>query len=297
MRSGHRYLTDDDGHGASASAPGAVPWIFGKCAVEALEEILSVREKALDDFSRGAAPHGEQTGELERRFILVHLLHRYHVVAVARLIGGVDYMYGPASDPRTAPKPVPPSVQLRALDALCDILSPSVVGVPEHVLEILAPPSIRFTRGGGDLIGKTGPVFDPLAAAAVAATLVASQLFEPARLNRATVLAAIQGAPGPEAIVEAALLANCTGGEQRPGSDKFDAAIAHTVTTELIRSAVEVLRSGHLHAPTAAALRRGLTGCCPKIAPEIAAELTELLADPARAVPWPAPIVPDGVPI
>ena len=44
-------------------------------AMYALEAMLRVRRVALDGFSRGVLPPDRQTGELEERAVLLHLLH------------------------------------------------------------------------------------------------------------------------------------------------------------------------------------------------------------------------------
>src|SRR5690606_18847790 len=116
--SGHLFLSDDDGNDPGSSHPAASPWVFGEDCFTTMYTILAVRAKALADFSGGAVPPGSQTGELETRFALVHLLHRYQAAAVAKLVGGVGYAYGDAADPATSPVPVAPEPQRRALEVL-----------------------------------------------------------------------------------------------------------------------------------------------------------------------------------
>lgn len=287
------YLTDDDGHGAAASAPGAVPWIFGADAFAALDDVLAVRAVALDRFGPGAVPRGAQTGELESRFALVHLLHRYHLVAVARLLGGVDHGYGDAHDPHNFPVPVPAPVQRRALDAITGLLDPGVLEVPSRIVGVIAPPSIRFARSGADFGGSMGPVFDPLAAAGAAAALVSAQLFDPARLNRATMQHAQDPeCPRPEDYVTRAFAA-VSPGEGQEVSD----VVAEVARSVLVRSVITSLRSGALHAPCEAIIRRALVAVAEGLPVVERETILSLLSDSSRAFPWKEPVIPDGVPI
>ncbi len=111
--SGLSYLSDEDAQGPDAAHADAVTWVTGADALQALETMLRVRRIALDGFSRGVLPPDRQTGELEERAVLLHLLHRHEVTAVARLVGGVRYAYGLAG--RTArargPSRRPPSTR------------------------------------------------------------------------------------------------------------------------------------------------------------------------------------------
>lgn len=287
------YQTDDDGHAPSASAPGAVPWISGAEPIRALREILDVRRVAVQGFSVGAVPPGAQTGELERRFALVHLLHRYHLVAAARLIGGADYAYGPAHDPSVWPRAESAERQREALRAVTDLLDPRVLQVPEHVERILTPPSIRYARSSADFATQMGPLFDPWSAAAAAAQIVCAELFEPSRLNRVARQNTLDSrVPSIAEIVESAFHASTN--DDGEGDMRAVGVIARTA---LVRAIVGALRSDRLHAPSAAALRAACADAVERLASDEATEVLALLSDATRPIPWPPPIVPDGVPI
>jgi hypothetical protein len=60
-------------------------------------------------------PPDRQTGELEGRAVLLHLLHRHEVTAVARLVGGVRYAYGLAGEEGRGAHAVDPATQHTAL--------------------------------------------------------------------------------------------------------------------------------------------------------------------------------------
>lgn len=288
------YLTDEDGHAPSASSTRGVPWVFGTDPIEALRTIMSVRAKAISGFSGGAVPPTAQTGELETRYVLIHLLHRYHILAVARLLGGADYAYGNASDPATSPIPAPAGQQHSALRELAGLLTPQTVMVPERVRPLIAPPSIRYTRGNADIAGHLGPLFDPVEVASVASAMVCRLLFEPARLNRIW----LQSADDPAVPSIAEVVRQAFAGPLAPqAGDAVEEAVAETTRAELFRSIIQALRCGRLHAGCRRQLEAAAAGIAAQLGKEERGLSTALLADPARPVPWPEPAIPVGIPI
>lgn len=286
---GQQYLTDDDGNAASGSHPAATPWTFGADAITTLDTILAVRAKAIADFDRGAAPLGVQAGELEKRFALVHLLHRYQVSAIAKLVGGVGYGYGDASDPATAPVPVHGELQSRALSRLCTLLAAEVTEVPDAITALIAPPSIRFGRGSGDFSGQLGPLFDPLAATAAASSLVCQSLLEPSRLNRMSAAHARDATnPGPAEALRLACDAVASGGSEQA---------LETVRAVIAEQLIDTLRSGRLHAAPRSELLEAIAVDGARLGVAVASELTLLLADPTRPSPWPRTVIPEGWPL
>ncbi|MEL7974853.1 zinc-dependent metalloprotease [Isoptericola sp. F-RaC21] len=196
------YLTDADGHDPHAASPDAVPWVQRSTdPLAALADVLAVRRHAVAVFGPGALPPGRQAGELEERFVVLHLLHRFETVAAARLLGGQRYGYALAGE---APgvTVVPGDRQEAALSALLALLADDVVTVPRHVVHLVVPPAIRYERGVGYIAPRRGLLFDPAQAAAVAATVVLGELLDPARLNRlAWQHDADPAVPGPAEVV------------------------------------------------------------------------------------------------
>lgn len=182
--SGLHYVTDEDGHGPHAAHADAVPWVTGPDALDALDRILRVRRAALDGFTTGAVPPDRQSGELEERAALLHLLHRHEAHAVARLIGGVRYRYAWAGEPGAGTRPVAAYDQQQALARLAALLRAEELALPRAVLDVLTPPAIRYDRSDQYLLTRAGRIFDPLASVAAAVSVVAETLLEPTRLNR-----------------------------------------------------------------------------------------------------------------
>ncbi len=182
--SGLSYLSDEDAQGPDAAHADAVTWVTGADALQALETMLRVRRIALDGFSRGVLPPDRQTGELEERAVLLHLLHRHEVTAVARLVGGVRYAYGLAGEDGQGARPVEAATQHTALTRLAELLRAEQLALPRTVLDTLTPPAIRYGRTEQYLDTGAGRIFDPFEAVRVATALVTEHLLDPARLNR-----------------------------------------------------------------------------------------------------------------
>ena len=277
-----RYITDADGHGPSAAVPEAVPWTMHTDAWTGLREILEVRAKAMAEFGRGAAPGNVQAGELEKRYAIVHLLHRFQANGVARFLGGATYAYGTAADEHTAPVPVDAEIQRAALNALAQAIHPETVRVPDHVVKFLPPPSIRFERSGADFATRTAPLFDPLSAATAAVRCVIEPALEPNRLNRLRLAHDASGAPAPAEVLRAFL-------ETVP--ERGD-TLHEEIRRVILTVAITVMRSNVLYAVVEHELREVLVA-------ELGAGdevLSDALAHRAASLP-PLPPLPEGQPI
>ena len=302
--SGLAYAADEDASGPGAAHADAVPWVTGGDAPAALETMLRVRRIALDGFSRGVLPPDRQTGELEERAVLLHLLHRHEAAAVARLVGGVRYAYRLAGEPGEGTVPVEASTQHQALAQLAGLLRAEQLALPEAVLSTLTPPAIRYTRTDQYLDTDAGRVLDPFEAVRVAATLVTQLLLEPARLARvAWQHAADPAAPGVAEVVDALLATTWRRADPVPADLPGGAAVQHTADWTLLNHLLTVLDGEILRGPVRAALR----GCLRRLATDLrhqdddrrreAADLIAgYLADPGSVRLDPLPRVPPGAP-
>ena len=304
-RAGLHFLSDEDAQGPHAAHADAVCWVSGGHAIEALETLTRTRRIALDGFSRGVLPPGRQTGELEERAALLHLLHRHEVTAVARLVGGVRYAYGLAGDDGTGAEAVDAATQRRALTRLAKLLRAEQLALPDAVLSALTPPAIRYGRTDQYLDTDAGRIFDPFNAVRAAVTLVTEHLLDPARLNRvAWQHAADPEVPGAGDVVAALLATTWRRRDPVPADVPGGTAVQHTADWSLLNHLLTVLRDGTLHAP----VRTELRGALRQLATELrqsddegprreAAELISgFLTDPDSARLDPLPRVPPGAP-
>lgn len=300
------YVSDEDAQGPHAAHADGVPWVTGRHALQALETMLRVRRIALDGFSRGVLPPDRQSGELEERAVLLQLLHRHEVGAVARLVGGVRYAYGLAGDqdPGRGAIAVDAATQHRALTRLSQLLRAEQLALPEAVLGALTPPAIRYDRTDQYLDTGAGRIFDPFEAVRAATVLVTEHLLDPARLNRvAWQHAADPGAPGAGDVVDALLAATWRRTDPIPAELPGGAAVQHMANWTVLNHLLTVLDDRTLHAPVRtsvrSALRRFATEAWPQ-SDEQRREAAELIsaffADPGSVRIDPLPRVPPGAP-
>ncbi|MEV8540825.1 zinc-dependent metalloprotease [Streptomyces sp. NPDC051572] len=302
--SGLIYLSDEDAQGPNAAHADAVTWVTGPDAFEALETMLRVRRIALDGFSRGVLPPDRQTGELEERAVLLHLLHRHEVTAVARLVGGVRYAYGLAGDDGRGAQAMDAATQHTALARLAELLRAEQLALPGAVLDALTPPAIRYGRTEQYLDTGAGRIFDPFEAVRVATALVTEQLLDPARLNRvAWQHAADPAAPGVTDIVDALLAATWRRTDPVPAELPGGAAVQHAADWTLLNHLLTLLDDTDLHAPVRMSLRGAVRRLGTELrcqgdeqAREAGESIRAFLADAGSVRVDPLPRVPPGAP-
>ena len=186
----YRYVQDDNARAADTAYAWGGLWDDGADPVAELNRLMDVRAAALSGFGLGALSPGEPVSNLRRRFVPLWLLHRYQLVAAAKQIGGVDFVYALNGGGREASEPVAADRQRAALDAALATLRPQALRVPSALVPLLS----AAQNGSSDRQYETevfatagGPVFDPLVAADAAAQLTVQTLLAPRRLARLVV--------------------------------------------------------------------------------------------------------------
>jgi hypothetical protein len=203
---GLRFVADPEARPMDSAHPWGSLWDDGADPAAELNRMMKVRRVALDQFGLKALAPAEPVADLRRKLVPIYLLHRYQVEATAKLVGGVIFPYGVAGDGAETSTPVPAERQRAALDALAATLAPAELAVPSKLLPLLstaqsASPDRQFDIEVFRTAG--GQVFDPLAAADVAAGMTCAVLLAPARLNRATAQhGADPASPGAGAIAD-----------------------------------------------------------------------------------------------
>ena len=187
VASGLRYIVDDDARSDDNAQPWASLWDDGADPTAELIRLMGVRRVAIDRFGLAALSPGEPVANLPRRFVPIWLLHRYQMVAAAKLIGGVELSYAVTGGGRESSAPVPAQQQRAALDAVLGTLATDQLRVPERLLPLLsaarnASPNRQYQI---ELIeSASGTPFNALDAADVAAELTLGALLAPKRLAR-----------------------------------------------------------------------------------------------------------------
>ena len=106
-----------------------------------------------------------------------------------KTLGGVRYTYAVKDGDAVRPSsiaPVEPAERQRdALDAVLETLDPKALVLPDRLLDLIPPQAFNRPEGTAErFTGKTGLVFDPVAAAVTAADLAVSGLLNPQRAAR-----------------------------------------------------------------------------------------------------------------
>lgn len=308
-KAGFRYVGDPDSRSPGDAEPDGLLWDFGPDTLTSFDELLALRRKALDGFSIGVLPPERQAGELEARLVPIYLLHRYQTEAVARLLGGADYVYSQAAECQAGTKPVPADTQRAALDRLVATLGAEQLALPANVLYLVTPPAADYQRNREYFATKTAPLFDPFAAVAAAAAQTTLFLFAPQRLNRlAWQHARDAREPGVAEVLDAAFRGTwqrAAIGHAVPAGDAVQIAANWVVLDALLH----LLDGDNLHAQVEADVRASLQqwqawllknpgrDSLAASRSEAAALIGKYLTDPKSVKLRPLPVIPPGAPI
>src|SRR5918994_2835750 len=315
LAAGMLFIGDDDARRPDAAHPLANLWDNGRDAVASLHQQLEVRRIALDRFGLGALPPGMPLSLLEARLLPLYLHHRYQLQAALKSVGGAYFTYAirtsAGSQPAEAQRTVAPAEQRRALEAVLSTIDARVLTLPRRILDLIPPAAYGYRGGIPEMFPhETGPVFDPIAAATVAADLAVSGLLQPARAARLELFhARVAANPGFEEVVRAVLRhtwrlpARRGPGAQRTGGqlDEVRRAVQWLVATRLMDLGASPEAAPGVRAVATSGLRRLAAQLAARADPhsrETRDEIQRFLTRPhTPRTPTPPPPVPAGEPI
>jgi hypothetical protein len=159
-------------------------WDDGPDAVAALNNIMTVRRKVLDNFSEKSIVKDAPMSTIEEVLVPIYLLHRYQVEGVANSLGGLFFTHALKNDGQTVTKLIEPAEQWKAFDALMSTITPEALILPDALIAKIPPRPSGFQSTVETFSGHTGVTFDPLAAAEAAASNTVSFLLNPERAAR-----------------------------------------------------------------------------------------------------------------
>lgn len=178
-----RFLADQDARPAGGAHPLAGLWDNGSDPIANLRHEMEVRRIALGQFSERVIREGAPMAQLEEVLVPLFLHHRYQVEAAAKSIAGVDYTYALRGDGQVPNQIVSPARQRDALASVLETVSPEALALPEGIISMIPPRA--FGMNSGEVFQKgTSPSFDPLGAAASAADISLSFVFQSQRMAR-----------------------------------------------------------------------------------------------------------------
>ncbi len=165
----------------------------------------AVRRVILDRFGVGQLRAGEWVYELQERFNLAYLYHRFGIQAAQKFIGGQYQASALAGDGQTPLAWVPANRQRKALDLLLTALEPANLDIPDAILAVLVPPPNDTPGSREQFPSAASPAFDRLTAARILAALIVDPLLDPERAARLSL------ASGPDALTLDGMLARLIG--------------------------------------------------------------------------------------
>ena len=151
---------------------------------------MKVRAIGLARFGLEGLPDGTPLSDLEARLLPLYLHHRYQLQAAVKTLGGVRYTYAVKEDGGAVrPSPVaavePADRQWQAMLAVLETLDPRTLTLPDRLLDLIPPQAFNRPEGTAERFqGRTGLVFDPVAASVAAADLAVAGLLNPQRAAR-----------------------------------------------------------------------------------------------------------------
>ncbi|MCA0959997.1 zinc-dependent metalloprotease [Muricauda ruestringensis] len=181
---GLRYISDQDARPKGGAHALAHLWDNGKSASSELEEMLKIRETAINNFSIDNIRNGEAYSVLEDVFVPLYFFHRYQTEAVSKVIGGLDYNYAVKNGGQFPVRPINQTVQKSAMESILKTLDAKVIAVPKEKLDLFPPRAIGFNRSRESFKGRTGVSFDALSASETAADMTLELLLHPERASR-----------------------------------------------------------------------------------------------------------------
>ncbi len=191
---GLRFITDSDARAKSGAHANAHLWDNENDVVKGLDNILAVRDKAINDFSKFNIKSYETYSKLEDVFVPLYFLHRYQTEAVVKLIAGLDYNYATRDDNQTLVEDVSFNRQNKALLSLLKTIDVKNLAIPKSKLKLFPPRAYNYPRTRESFKSMTGVSFDPFSAVSTASEMSLSLLLSPERMNRLVVQSSLYNA-------------------------------------------------------------------------------------------------------
>ena len=181
---GHTFISDTDSRYPGGSHPTAHLWDNGDSASEELKRLMKIRNQKLQSFGLNALNLNKPEALLEEVLVPLYLMHRYQIEANSKLIGGVDYTYKVKGDNQKNQQRVAAADQNNALNAVLEVVSLQQLTLPQHILDLIPPRPMGYSRNRETFASKNGLNFDPLAPAENVINMALGFLFDASRANR-----------------------------------------------------------------------------------------------------------------
>ena len=184
IRRGYTFITDQDARPLGSAHPTAHLWDNGKDPITELDNLMSVRKVALENFGENNIRYGQPYSDIEDVLVPIYLLHRYQIEGASKVVGGLNFSYALRGDGQFITKFVDPNFQMAALDGLINTLQPEALTLREELLKLIPPRAAGRGRTRESFNSRTSVTFDGVSLAETAANLTSRVLFHPARATR-----------------------------------------------------------------------------------------------------------------
>jgi len=226
-----RYMTNQD---VSAN-PMVDQWSNGTDAAAELNRMMEVRRVALSRFGENAIKRNMPLATMEEVLVPLYMHHRYQVEATASALGGMHYIYALRGDGREPVRPVPAGEQRAALQALLATLQPWALVLPRTLLDKLPPRPPGYGRTRELFPRYTGPMFDAITPAVVAADHVVANILNSQRAARLVEQSALDPSlPGFDAVLDELLAATFDVTQMDPYEAEVGRAVERVVIERLM---------------------------------------------------------------
>jgi hypothetical protein len=262
VAAGMLFISDADARPPGAAHPLANLWDNGSDPIASLRHEMEVRRIGLSEFGLYNVPAGTPLSLLEAKLLPLYLHHRYQLQAAVKSVGGMYYTYAvktaSGANPGKVQEIVSPARQRDALAAVLETIRVNALAIPPRILEMIPPRAFGYEGGTTELFAKrTDPVFDPIAAAVIAADFAVSGLLEPHRAARLIEFHARNNAdPDFKEVVDALIGATWKSGTPRnPYHAEIARAVQSLTVSELMDLASEPSAGSQVRAVATEALR------------------------------------------
>ena len=139
IRRGYTFITDQDARPLGSAHPTAHLWDNGKDPITELDNLMSVRKVALENFGENNIRYGQPYSDIEDVLVPIYLLHRYQIEGASKVVGGLNFSYALRGDGQFITKFIEPNFQMAALDGLINTLQPEALTLREELLKLIPP--------------------------------------------------------------------------------------------------------------------------------------------------------------
>ena len=183
-KKGLGFISDSDSRPIGSAHPFSHLWDNGSVPYKELDNLLKIRELALNNIDLNHLVNNEPYSKIEDILVPIYLLHRYQIEATAKAIGGLKYEYFIKNNKKERIEFVENDFQIKSLESLINVINPKNLTLPNDLIDIIPPRSFRNNRSRENFKSNTGVAFDYISASSSVLNHTFNLLFNYQRINR-----------------------------------------------------------------------------------------------------------------